>query len=405
MSQLLLHNARLILPAGIEHGGVLIRDGRIAQVFSGEQTPAGFSAGEAIDLSGAHLAPGMIDIHIHGSAGVDVQNASHEQLQRLSEFLLAEGVTGYFPPFVPTDVRGYQEAIAATETFIATQRAARQRGEARGAQVLGIHFEGPFVSRKRCGALKTEHFRTYDGDRRALQVFTGNGESNLSYARLMTLAPEIDGGLDLIRALSAKGVRAFIGHTEAAPETLDAALAAGAHHITHFPNALTPLHHRQPGAIAWGLVHDDVTIDCIADFHHVHPLMLRLIAKAKTAHRMALISDAIQPAGLGDGTFKVWDINIVVKDGLTAMVDGTGAGTIAGSVITMREALRNITQTGVPLHDAAHMASTVPARAAGLDGYGLIEEGRCADLIAFDDDFNVQLAIVVGAVAFDKESH
>jgi N-acetylglucosamine-6-phosphate deacetylase len=132
--------------------------------------------------------------------------------------------------------------------------------------------------------------------------------------------------------------------------------------------------------------------------------MLRLMAKAKTAHRMALISDAIQPAGLGDGTFKVWDINIAVKDGLTALVDGPGAGTIAGSVITMREALHNITRTGVPLHDAARMASAVPACAAGIDNdYGLIKIGKRADLIAFDDHFNVQMALVGGAVAFNKE--
>jgi N-acetylglucosamine-6-phosphate deacetylase len=401
MTQLLLHNARLVLDNGIERGGLLIRDGRIAQVFADAPAPAGLSADETVDLGGAHLAPGMIDIHIHGSAGVDVQNASHEQLQTLSKFLLAEGVTGYFATFVPTDERGYQEAIAAIESFIAAQR----RGEAGGAQVLGIHFEGPFVSRSRCGALKTEHFRTYDGDRRSLRIFTGHGESNPGYARLMTFAPEIEGGLELISELTASGVRPFIGHTEAEPERLDRALEAGARHITHFPNALAPLHHRKPGAVAWGLLRDEVTIDCIADFHHVHPLMLRLMAKAKTPRRMALISDAIQPAGLGDGTFRVWDMNIAVKDGLTALVDGPGAGTIAGSVITLRQALRNIIRAGVPLEDAARMASWVPARAAGLDDYGLIQEGRRADLIAFDDDFNVLSAIVGGAVAFDRRSN
>ena len=398
MTQLILHNARLVLDNGIEHGGLFIRDGRIAQVFTDARPPAGLSVGETVDLGGAYLAPGMIDIHIHGSAGVDVQDASHEQMQTLSDFLLAEGVTGYFATFVPTDERGYQEAIAAVESFIVAQR----RGEAGGAQVLGIHFEGPFVSRNRCGALKTEHFRTYDGDRRSLQVFIGDGESNPRYARLMTLAPEVEGGLELIRELMASGVRPLIGHTEAEPETLDRALGAGARHITHFPNALMPLHHRKPGAVAWGLLRDEVTVDCIADLHHVHPLMLRLMAKAKTARRMALISDAIQPAGLGDGTFRVWDINIAVKGGLTALVDGPGAGTIAGSVITMREALRNITQAGVPLDDAARMASWVPARVAGLDDYGLIQEGRRADLIAFDDDFNVLTAIVGGSVAFDN---
>jgi N-acetylglucosamine-6-phosphate deacetylase len=249
--------------------------------------------------------------------------------------------------------------------------------------------------------LKTAHFRTYDGDSRAIQIFTGGDASHVAYARLMTLAPEIEGGLDLVRELTARGVRAFIGHTEANPETLDEALEAGARHITHFPNALTPLHHRKPGAIAWGLLRDDVTLDCIADLHHVHPLMLRLMAKAKTASRMALISDAIQPAGLGDGTFTVWDIPVAVKDGLTALVEGPGAGTIAGSVITMREALHNMTRLGVALNDVARMASAVPARAAGLDrDYGLLEAGKRADLIAFDDEFNVEAAVVGGAVAF-----
>jgi N-acetylglucosamine-6-phosphate deacetylase len=220
----------------------------------------------------------------------------------------------------------------------------------------------------------------------------------------MTLAPEIDGGLALIRELTAAGVRAFIGHTEAEAATLDAAFEAGARHITHFPNALNPLHHRKPGAVAWGLVRGDVSVDLIADFHHVAPLMLRLIHQAKGARAMALISDAIQPAGLGDGTFKVWDIQIAVKGGLTALVGGPGAGTIAGSVITLREALRNITHTGVSLCDAVHMASAVPARAAGLDDhYGVIKEGRRADLIAFDENFNVQLACVGGVVAFDKQ--
>ncbi|HKP13016.1 MAG TPA: N-acetylglucosamine-6-phosphate deacetylase [Blastocatellia bacterium] len=400
MTQLLLHNARLILNDGIRRGGVAVREGRIAQVFGDEQTPAGLSADETVDLGGAHLAPGMVDIHIHGSAGVDVQNASHAELETLSDFLIAEGVTGYFATFVPTDERGYREAIAAVESFIAAQ----QRGAARGARILGIHFEGPFVSRNRCGALKTEHFRRYDGDPRSLSVFTTGGENAPPYARLMTLAPEVAGGLDLIRELTGGGVRAFIGHTEADPETLDAAFAAGARHVTHFPNALAPLHHRKPGAIAWGLLRDDVTIDCIADFHHVHPLMLSLMAKAKTPRRMALISDAIQPAGLGDGTFTVWDIRVAVKDGLTALVDGPGAGTIAGSVTTMREALRNITRAGVPLDGAAHMASLIPSRAAGLDGYGLIEAGRRADLIALDDEFNVRLALVGGAVAFRHSS-
>ena len=394
MTELLLHNARVVLENEILHGGVLIRDGRIAHVFTDEQTPAGLSASESVDIKGLYLAPGMIDIHIHGSAGVDVQNADRTALQKLSEFLLAEGVTGYFATFVPTDERGYIEAIREINSC------AEHRDETRsGAQILGIHFEGPFVSHHRCGALKREHFRSYDGDPRSIEIFTHRS----SLARLMTLAPETRGGIDLVRELTSSGVRAFLGHTQAEPDRLDRAFDAGARHITHFPNALAPLHHRKPGAVGWGLVRNDVTVDSIADFHHVAPLMLRLIYQSKGARAMALISDAIQPTGLGDGEFSVWDININVRDGLTALVDGPAAGTIAGSVITMREAAKNILSLGVPVYEAISMASFVPARAAGIEReYGLIKEGRRADLFAFDDDFVVKLAVASGRLALDK---
>jgi len=400
MTELLLHNARIVLQPEIKHGGLLIRDGRIADVFETRQTPTGLSARETIDVQGAYLAPGMIDIHIHGSAGVDVQNANRAELSTLSEFLLTQGVTGYFATFVPTDERGYQAAIAEVQATIARQ----DETPPRGARILGIHFEGPFVSHNRCGALQREHFRTYTGDPRAIDIFTASNpaEPNSTGTRLMTLAPEVSGGIDLIRALAARGVRAFIGHTEAEPGLLDRAIEAGARHITHFPNALSPLHHRKPGAVAWGLLRDDVTIDCIADFHHVHPLMLRLMIQAKSAGRVALISDAIQPTGLGNGEYKVWDILIAVRDGLTTLIDGPAAGTIAGSVITMRDALLNIASLGVPLHEAIHMASMIPARAAGLEkDYGTIEAGKRADLFAFDEDFNVQVAVIRGVVALD----
>jgi N-acetylglucosamine-6-phosphate deacetylase len=394
MTELLLHNARVVLENEILHGGVLIRDGRIAQVFAHEQTPTGLGASESVDVEGRYLAPGMIDIHIHGSAGVDVQNADRAALAKLSEFLLSEGVTGYFATFVPTDARGYGDAIREINSYI-------EHGDEnrRGARILGIHFEGPFVSRNRCGALKSEHFRSYTGDPRSIEIFTHRS----SAARLMTLAPETSGGIDLVGALASKGVRPFIGHTEADPDSLDRAVESGARHITHFPNALAPLHHRKPGAVAWGLVRGDVTVDLIADFHHVAPLMLRLIYQSKGARRMALISDAIQPAGLGDGEFSVWDTNISVRDGLTALADGPAAGTIAGSVITLREATKNILSLGVPVHEAISMASFVPACAAGIEReHGSIKEGRRADLFAFDEDFAVQLAVGGGKIAMDK---
>ncbi len=395
---LLLHNARLVLEGGVQNGGVLVRDGRIALMFADDQTPTGLSANESIDLDGAYLSPGLIDIHIHGAAGVDVQATDAGGLAKLSGFLLGEGVTGFFATLVPTDERSYQQGLATIGSYIEQQGLAHRNNNAQGgARILGVHFEGPFVSEHRCGALRPEYFRAYDGDARSIELFTGAQPADApnSLRRLMTLAPETQGGLDLTSDLRRMGVRAFIGHSQADPETLDLAVQAGARHITHFPNALDPLHHRKPGAAAWGLLRNEVTLDCIADFHHVHPLMLRLIYESKGADRMALISDAIMPAGLGDGEFAVWGEKITVRDGRTALARKPDEATLAGSVITMRQALKNMYHLGVPIHEAVRMASLVPARAAGIESdYGSIKEGNRADLIAFDDDFAIRLSVM-----------
>ena len=393
---LLLFNARVVLAHGVQHGGVLVRDGRIDHVFASEQTPAGFSRDESIDLQGAYLAPGLIDIHIHGSAGVDVQATDEEGFVKLSEFLLSEGVAGYFATLVPADERSYDETLAGIRSHVERQDAAGQNDIRPRARILGIHFEGPFVNGGRCGALNARRFRTYDGDPRSVSLFTAEAPG---LGRLMTLAPEIEGGLDLAREIKRSGARVFIGHSQADPHTLDLAAEAGACHITHFPNALDPLHHRRPGAVAWGLLRKDVTLDCIADLHHVHPMMLRLMHQAKGADRMALISDAIKPAGLGDGEFSVWSERITVQNGRTALARRPGEDTIAGSVITMRQALKNVVDLGVPIHEAVRMASLVPARVAGIESErGSIEQGKRADLIALDDDFTVRLAMVSSKV-------
>lgn len=391
MTKLLLHNAQLVLENGVERGAVLIRDGLIAEIFKGEETPAGLALDERLDIGGRYLAPGMIDIHIHGSAGIDAQNTDEEGLGELSEFLLREGVTGYFATFVPTDDEGYRRAIETVYGYIERQDSYRSdERQAKRARILGIHFEGPFVSHHRCGALQRQHFRTYDDDPRSVELFTG-----LSCPRLMTLAPETKGGISLVREITQRGAQAFIGHTQADPEILDRAVEAGANHITHFPNALDPLHHRKPGAVGWGLVRRNVTMDCIADFHHVHPLMLLLMYQSKGADSLALISDAIMPAGLGDGHYTVWGDEIEVKEGRTALAEGPAQGAIAGSVITMRQALRNIIDLGVPLGKAVKMSSLAPARAAGIDNlYGSIERGKRADFVVFDEELMIDTAFI-----------
>jgi N-acetylglucosamine-6-phosphate deacetylase len=214
---------------------------------------------------------------------------------------------------------------------------------------------------------------------------------------MTTLAPEIEGGVGLVGELTRRGWVVSIGHTRADVLTLERARAAGARHMTHFLNAMSPLHHRAPGPVGWGLVQDDVSVDLIADGVHSDPLMLRLVLRCKTPALVSLISDAVAPAGLGDGEYRVWGETIKVNGGRTS----NERGDIAGSVITMLDAARMVRSLGLAETEVARVASLNPARLLGLDGEcGSIETGKRADLTALDAEGRVRLTLVGGRVAF-----
>ena len=377
MNSLTLNNAHVVLPDRVMvPGSVAIESGRIVSV-SEEAADTG------LDLSGLVLLPGFIDVHIHGSAGIDVLDATSNQLSEVSNYLASQGVTAWLPTFVPAADENYASAIEAI---------AKAAQNSSGARVLGVHYEGPFVNSAQCGALHTEHFKTYSGpaDLDSLPV-------PADLVRMTTLAPEIDGGVDLVRELKSRGWVISIGHTRASIDVLNRALAAGAHHMTHFMNAMAPLHHRAPGPIAWGLSHDDVTIDVIADGVHLDPFMLRLLLKVKGERGISLISDAISATGLGDGDYQIWGETIRVKDGCTS----NASGSIAGSVITMRDAVQLMHSLDVSYVELAQLASLNPARLLRLDHEcGSIEVGKRADLVAVDEQCNVHFTIIAGQVAY-----
>ena len=387
-NSLLLRGARIIAPDRlIQQGAVLIKAGRIAEVFdaTSRQPPPPESV---IDLDGLTLFPGFIDLHIHGAAGVDTMTAGAGDLRRAGEFLAANGVTAWLPTLVPAGEGDYRDAIAAIAEAMRDQNEI-QTGSLR-SRLLGVHYEGPFVSSEQCGALHREHFRTYTGTASLDELPAITNESAF---HMMTLAPEIEGGIELIKELRARGWIVSLGHTRATVEVLDQALAAGAQHMTHFMNAMAPLHHRAPGPVGWGLMHDDVTCDVIADGVHIEPLMLKLILRTKTAERVSLISDAIAAAGLGDGDYEVWGEKISVKNGRTQ----NSHGSIAGSVITMLDAVRMMLSLGASEVEVARMASTNPARLLSIDqDCGSIAKGRRADLVALDQDGNVRFTVIGG---------
>ena len=389
---LLLRNARIILPDRVlDRGSTQIESGRIVSLVTVEATKQSSPDANTLDLDGLTLFPGFIDVHLHGAVGVDTMDASADQLRKLSQFLLTQGVTGWLPTLVPGSHESYTRAVSAVDQLMVAQK---EPTPAFGARVLGIHYEGPFVNDAQCGALHTEYFKTYSNksDLDQLPVLQTVG------ARMMTtLAPEIEGGLELVRALASRNWILSLGHTRATSEVLDRAFEAGAHHMTHFMNAMAPLHHRSPGPIAWGLMRDDVSCDVIADGMHLDPFMLQLILKVKEPRRLSLISDAIAAAGMGDGDYQIWGETIGVKDGRTS----NSRGSIAGSVITMLDAVRMMRSLGCTEVDVAQMAAANPARLLKLgDECGSIEEGKRADLVALDADGNVRLTIVGGRVAF-----
>jgi len=265
------------------------------------------------------------------------------------------------------------------------------------SQLLGVHYEGPFVNSEQCGALHREYFRTFKDSADVDVLPTINHESAI---HMMTLAPEIDGGIELIKELKKRNWIVSIGHTRATTDILDRALAAGARHMTHFMNAMTPLHHRAPGPVGWGLLQDEVTCDVISDGVHLDTAILKLIVRNKSPERISLISDAIAAAGLGDGVYEIWGEKISVNNGRTK----NARGSIAGSVITMLDAMRSMLSLGIAESDVACMASLNPARLLGIDrDYGSIEEGKRADLVALDDLKRVRLTIVGGRIAYSEE--
>lgn len=382
---LLVRGARIVAAdRAIESGSVLIESGRIAGVFdSGAQPPT--SADAVLDLDGATLFPGFIDIHIHGAVGVDMMDAGPEALLNVSTFLARNGVTAWMPTLVPSSPERYVSAIRAIE-----QAEDSQLKSEPVARLLGVHYEGPFVNTAQCGALHREYFRSFKtpADLDSLPTLNKAGA-----VHLITLAPEIEGGVYLIRELQRRGWIVSIGHTRATPDILDQALAAGARHLTHFMNAMPSFHHRAPGPVGWGLTRDEVSCDMIADGIHLDPSVLKLILRCKTATRISLISDAIAATGLGDGEYQVWGESIKVENGRTQ----NPRGSIAGSVITMLDAVRMMLSLGASEPEVASMASLNPARLLGLaTDRGSIEKGKRADIVALDQDGHVVQTIIGG---------
>jgi N-acetylglucosamine-6-phosphate deacetylase len=386
-SKILLRRAAAVLPAGIASGtDILIQNGLISEI-SADLSTARFERENIFDLDGSKLFAGFIDVHNHGAVGVDVNAAGTDDLLAVGEFLARRGVTAWMPTFVPDADDAYRRGISAIDEAMKIQ------SDLPVAQIVGVHYEGVFANSKMCGALRPEFFKTFSGselnDLPALE--TG--------VHLTTFAPEIEGGIELVKELKRQSWIPSIGHTRADFETLEKAFAAGAMHVTHLFNAMTGVHHREIGVAGWALTKDEIFCEIIADGVHVHPEMLRFARKNKPSDKLLLVSDSVAPTGLGDGEYALWGEKIAVVGGKTR----NERGSIAGSVITVLEAVKNYRALGATETEVSKMASANPAKLLGLESSrGTIETGKRADLVALDERGNVILTMIGGSLCQNR---
>ncbi|MBK9527049.1 MAG: N-acetylglucosamine-6-phosphate deacetylase [Acidobacteria bacterium] len=332
-------------------------------------------------FSDLFVTAGFIDVHNHGALGFDVNEADVDGLLKVSAFLAKNGVTAWMPTLVPDSDENYRRVIHAIDELMLRQV------ELPVAQAVGVHYEGVFANEKMCGALRPEYFRNGQWSAAGGQLPKLDRGVHMT-----TLAPEIDGGIAMIRALVADGWVVSIGHTRAYVETLDRAYAAGARHMTHFFNAMTGVHHREIGVAGWGLANDGVTFDIIADGVHVHPDILGVACRSKSPDKVSLISDSVAPTGLGDGEFELWGETVTVKNGRTQ----NERGSIAGSVCTMLDCVKTMRSIGFSELEVSQMASTNPAKLLGLEDRGSIEIGKRADLVGLNADGKVAFTMIGG---------
>ncbi len=403
----------VLFPDGVlRDGEVVVENGLIVEVREARV----HSARQSI------IAPGFIDLQINGAFGCDF-TAQPETMSSVAQQLPRTGVTALLSTIISAPLETYQKVFIDLPPLSELYPTGEGRGgglpplselyptgegrggglpplselyptgEGRGggSRILGLHLEGPYLSPQRAGAHNPAFLRA-----RADPLADGLVNEHV---RLVTLAPELENSLQAIRDLRAHGIIVSVGHSAASYEQACAAFDAGARWGTHLFNAMTPLHHREPGLIGALLADERVMIGVIADGVHVHPSIFNWLIEAKGAERVTLVSDAMAAAGLGPGEYRLGDRRVSVDEKSARLENGTLAGTLAGSVLTMDQAVRNLVAwRACSLAEALTMASTTAAQLLGLDQLGRIEAGRAADLVVLDEDLHVQQTIINGQI-------
>ncbi|MEH7072548.1 N-acetylglucosamine-6-phosphate deacetylase [Neobacillus drentensis] len=376
----------------IEDGFIKINDGKIVEIGSinalNDETEF-----EVIELPKHFKAiPGLIDVHIHGVNGADTMDATKEALDTMVLALPREGTTSFLATTMTQEGKQIENALINAGQYIQNQN---KNGQ---AEILGIHLEGPFVNAKRAGAQPVQYIVDPN-----LTLFKEWQKLTNGNIKLVTLAPEQPGGLDMIRYLKENGVIASIGHTDATYDQVNHAIDAGANHATHLFNQMRGLHHREPGVVGAVFLREELKAEIIVDGVHVRPEMVKLAFKQKQREGLILITDSMRAKCLKNGKYDLGGQEVIVKDGKAVLDDGT----LAGSILKLGHALKNIiTFTGCSLEDAIEMASANPAKQLNIyHRKGSISVGKDADIVILDSELEVYQTICRGVQTFNREEN
>jgi N-acetylglucosamine-6-phosphate deacetylase len=383
---------RLLTPAAtVEHARLLVDDGRIAEV--GRERSVALPGGvSAVDFGKGTIAPGYIDLHIHGSAGYDVMDDAAEALPAIERLLARHGVTSYFPTTVTAPMDDTLRAIERLADAIeARDRKHSNKDDKRRARPLGIHLEGPFISHARRGVHPEQDLLAPTP-----ALFEKLWQAARGRIRMMTIAPELEGAPEVITEAARRGVCVSLGHSDADFAATERAIDAGARHATHTFNAMRPLDHRSPGILGAVLTDQRVSADIIADTVHIDPAIMKLFARAKGLEQTVLITDAISATGMPNGRYRLGSFEVDVCDGKC-----TRDGRLAGSVLTLDRAVRNLAQFAEwDLAQAVGAASRNPARVAKIANKGVLALGADADFVVLDSRGEVLRTFVGGVECF-----
>jgi N-acetylglucosamine-6-phosphate deacetylase len=384
-----LNNAQIFAPTEtIKRGSVVVNDdGRIEYVGPMEEAPV--RPGRHLDVDGFIVAPGLIDIHVHGGHGVTFGNSVtlEEDLLAYSGWVVENGVTGFLTTIAAPTAKELVETIRAMVSVF-------EKGLP-GAEALGIHLEGPFLSLEQKGAQNPEWIHIPTLAEAQSYVQAGKG-----WIKQITMAPELPRAVEVAALLRSAGVVVAIGHSSADYDTARGALEGDWTHVTHTFNAQTGLHHRKPGVVGAILASDEISAELIADTVHVHPGAMRVLIRCLGTDRVVLVTDAMAGAGLPDGDYELLGFPIKVHGGKATQSDGT----IAGSTAVLNRCVENVNKkVGVPLADAIKMATLNPARVIGASAtLGRLQSGKEANLVVINENLDVRLTMVKGDIMLDR---